>query len=411
VHEGRPDRARDAGRTTADDDTTADGPAQPAADPAVPATTPLPPLWALAQAAAPVAASAGTAPVDAVASAPGGAAPTGPALAAAAALAIAGAAPTQPADPATAPAPTADAAAPAAPLVAAPATPQPGPSTPVPAPASAAPAPAGTADRAAIAAQVGAGTAVITDVSSSPAVPVVAAGPAPPPQAASTEAPIDGPATPAPDAGSSLQVAPAASSAGSTGSQGADAGDQRDQGSAPSAAQVQSAGAPVVQTPAAAQPVQAAASTAPPPVAAQLLRPVTLLRGGPDGTHSMTVVLTPETLGPVQVQVTLDRGTVDLQLRGAHEHGRTALMAALPELRRDLESAGLTCSRLDVDRDTGGSWTAQQHPQGDGGGRPGQGETRPRGWARPADLGEGRPALTLTSTASTGPSTGLDVRV
>jgi flagellar hook-length control protein FliK len=124
----------------------------------------------------------------------------------------------------------------------------------------------------------------------------------------------------------------------------------------------------------------------------------------------MTVVLTPENLGPVQVQVTLDRGTVDLQLRGAHEHGREALMAALPDLRRDLESAGLTCNRLDVDRDTGGSWTAQQQGSpSDGGGRPGQGENRPRPWVRPADLGEGRPVLTPTSAMSS--AAGLDVRV
>jgi hypothetical protein len=86
-------------------------------------------------------------------------------------------------------------------------------------------------------------------------------------------------------------------------------------------------------------------------------------------------------------------------------------MAALPDLRRDLESAGFSCSRLDVDRDTGGSWTAHQQSSGDGGGRPGQGETRPRPWMRPADLGEGRPVLTPTSASSTGPATGLDVRV
>ena len=70
-----------------------------------------------------------------------------------------------------------------------------------------------------------------------------------------------------------------------------------------------------------------------------------MLRGGPDGAHTMTLVLTPETLGPVEVQVTLSKGTVDLTLRGAHEHGRAALLDALPDLRRDLEAAGLTCSR------------------------------------------------------------------
>jgi len=61
--------------------------------------------------------------------------------------------------------------------------------------------------------------------------------------------------------------------------------------------------------------------------------------------------------------VTLDNGVVDLTLRGAHDQGRDALLQALPDLRRDLQSAGLTCSRLDVDRDTGGSWTQQQSAQ------------------------------------------------
>ena len=90
----------------------------------------------------------------------------------------------------------------------------------------------------------------------------------------------------------------------------------------------------------------------------------------------MTLVLTPENLGPVEVSVTLSKGTVDLTLRGAHDMGRAALLDGLPDLRRDLESAGLTCSRLEVDRDTGGSWLArhsaqqgQQQGSGDRGGQ------------------------------------------
>jgi flagellar hook-length control protein FliK len=143
-------------------------------------------------------------------------------------------------------------------------------------------------------------------------------------------------------------------------------------------------------------------------VAAQLTQHVAVLRGGPDGSSSMTVVLTPENLGPVQVQVTLDRGTVDLQLRGAHEHGRAALMEALPELRRDLEAAGLNCSRLGVDRDTGGSWSApQQQWGGDGQGRDqGQGDPRPRGWGRTADTDVVRPVATSSNLAT---SSGVDV--
>ena len=35
----------------------------------------------------------------------------------------------------------------------------------------------------------------------------------------------------------------------------------------------------------------------------------------------MTLVLNPENLGPVEVSVTVTKGSVDLTLRGAHEHG------------------------------------------------------------------------------------------
>jgi flagellar hook-length control protein FliK len=123
----------------------------------------------------------------------------------------------------------------------------------------------------------------------------------------------------------------------------------------------------------------------------------------------MTLVLTPETLGPVQVSVTVTDGAVDLTLRGAHGHGRDALLDALPDLRRDLQAAGLTCSRVDVDRDTGGSWSApQQHTPGERGGSSDRGEGRPRSWQhRPGDAAEARP----TSTHSRSTSPGVDVRV
>ena len=104
----------------------------------------------------------------------------------------------------------------------------------------------------------------------------------------------------------------------------------------------------------------------------------------------MTLVLTPDTLGPVEVQVTLQKGTVDLTLRGAHEHGRAALLDALPDLRRDLEAAGLTPSRLEVDRDSGGAWldrhsaqqqaATQQQGFGDRGGRQDRADNRSRPW-------------------------------
>jgi flagellar hook-length control protein FliK len=121
----------------------------------------------------------------------------------------------------------------------------------------------------------------------------------------------------------------------------------------------------------------------------------------------MTLVLRPEHLGPVEIQLTITQGSLDLSLRGAHEHGRAALLEALPDLRRDLQTAGLNCSKLEVDRDTGGAWTAQQHNPGD---RRAQQEWSAGGFrtaTRAADTGESRPIA--PPTRSTSP--GVDVRV
>jgi flagellar hook-length control protein FliK len=127
----------------------------------------------------------------------------------------------------------------------------------------------------------------------------------------------------------------------------------------------------------------------------------------------MTVVLTPESLGPVEVSVTVSQGIVELTLRGAHEHGRAALLEAVPDLRRDLEAAGLTCTRLDVDRgNRDGGWSSsQQHA-----GRPGEqgpgnrssqrdsSDDGARPWHRSADRGEGTRAPARAAA-------GLDLRV
>nr|WP_275586276.1 flagellar hook-length control protein FliK [Geodermatophilus normandii] len=139
------------------------------------------------------------------------------------------------------------------------------------------------------------------------------------------------------------------------------------------------------------------------------------MASGPDGTHTMTLVLTPETLGPVEVRVTVHDGRIDLSLRGASDAGRAALLDALPDLRRDLESSGLTCSKLQVDRDPAGSGQSQAQPgwqqaqqQAGGQGRGtahGSADDR-RPWLRGTDPDGGRPAAATVHPASSG----LDVR-
>jgi flagellar hook-length control protein FliK len=156
----------------------------------------------------------------------------------------------------------------------------------------------------------------------------------------------------------------------------------------------------------------ATGSSAAQPVGTQVARQVAVLRGGPDGAHTMTLVLTPDTLGPVEVQVTLQKGSVDLTLRGAHEHGRAALLDALPDLRRDLEAAGLSPSRLEVDRDSGGAWLdrhAAQQQQGSGnrGHQQDRAEGRSRPWVGSADTRSSGP----TPAAHRSTSSGVDYRV
>lgn len=146
------------------------------------------------------------------------------------------------------------------------------------------------------------------------------------------------------------------------------------------------------------------------PVSDQLTRQVAVLRSAADGSHSMSLVLTPETLGKVEVHVTIKHGVLDVTLRGANELGRAALLDALPDLRRDLEAAGLSLSRLDVDRQTGGTRSDQssgwQQPSGERGGRPGDGAPSRR-WGQPADTQEAR--TTHPTNGST--SAGVDIRV
>jgi flagellar hook-length control protein FliK len=236
--------------------------------------------------------------------------------------------------------------------------------------------------------------------------------------ALTTVAPTDGEAPATVPTATALPVAAADPSSGTgTGPDtGSGSGADSDAGAPASTDAVPSAAAagPVAGTAPTARAEAATGTAVAAPVSGQLARHVAVLRHAPDGTHTMTVVLTPETLGPVEVSVTVSQGTVELTLRGAHEHGRAALIDALPDLRRDLEVAGLTCSRVDVDRGgRDGGWSASQQQSAGRFGEPGQGgrgphQGRPDGdarpWQRSADRGEGRPATARSVS-------GLDIKV
>ncbi len=398
---GTPDR--DAGRPTVDDETTADGPGPDVAVPG-PVVPVEPGLWALLSVAQPVSVPS----------------PSSPA-----------------ADPTTAPVAVAagtEAASPAAP-VAAPPAPATAPGV-EPLPAAGAPALAAaplTVPPSVLAAPGAAALPTTTAPASTPPAPpaeptatpfsvVVAAAPATAPTLA---VPAPGPATvadtPPPPPGALLAGATgttsdsgAATSDGGTGGQGT--------GSAPAAAAPAPDVDPVFTAAAAGPtaptaPVTAAPTTAvpggEPPVAAQLGRQLAVLTNAPDGSQTMTLVITPDDLGPVTIQATVTNGTLDLTLHGAHEHGRHALADALPDLRRDLEGAGVSLNRLEVGADSGeesSPWarTAQQQlaDSQQRQGRSGQPPAGERSWALTGDH-PGAGSTARTSDLST--SSGVDV--
>jgi flagellar hook-length control protein FliK len=92
--------------------------------------------------------------------------------------------------------------------------------------------------------------------------------------------------------------------------------------------------------------------------AAQLANHIAPLRQEPDGIHRLTVHLHPEELGPVSVTAEIRGNQVHLHLAGATDAGREALRAALPDLHRELQSAGFTTASLDVRHEP----PAQQQP-------------------------------------------------
>jgi hypothetical protein len=81
----------------------------------------------------------------------------------------------------------------------------------------------------------------------------------------------------------------------------------------------------------------------------QVVRAVVPLRRLADGTHNMVLELHPAELGAVRVELSLDRGVVHLGLHADLEGTGQLLRAALPELRSQLDAAGLVSGRVAVD--------------------------------------------------------------
>ena len=89
--------------------------------------------------------------------------------------------------------------------------------------------------------------------------------------------------------------------------------------------------------------------TVPEPPAAQLTQLLAPVLEGPDGAHTLSLQLYPKELGAVQVEVMLRAGEISLALHAARDTSLDVLRAALPDLRAQLEQAGLTAGSLTVD--------------------------------------------------------------
>lgn len=81
-----------------------------------------------------------------------------------------------------------------------------------------------------------------------------------------------------------------------------------------------------------------------PSVHAQLSTPVFSLAAAGQGSHTITVRIAPEDLGPVTVRAHVTPDGMRIELFSATEMGREAVRAALPDLRREATAVGLGAS-------------------------------------------------------------------
>jgi flagellar hook-length control protein FliK len=90
-------------------------------------------------------------------------------------------------------------------------------------------------------------------------------------------------------------------------------------------------------------------------------------------THQMTLRLSPESLGPVQVHIALGDGGLSVDLTATNANAHRALETALPQLRGSLADAGIRLERLDVGLRDSGNSSQNRNFAGNGGGDRGAG--------------------------------------
>jgi hypothetical protein len=91
------------------------------------------------------------------------------------------------------------------------------------------------------------------------------------------------------------------------------------------------------------------------PPASQVAGPVLALRARGDGSHQLIVALHPAELGPINVHVRIEGDVMTIQLASTSEAAHDTLRDALPQLRSELQSAGVQSASLSLDLTSGGS--------------------------------------------------------
>ena len=245
-----------------------------------------------------------------------------------------------------------------------------------------------------------------TDASSdAPAAPSVASRPtsvvapsAPPTSAGVTSAPARLPS--AATQGAATQGA-AALGAATPAASTLPAARARSASPATDTAAPQSIAMPAIATPtvrleavAAPTPAAAAVPAQNTPFAGQLARPIFTLATAAPGSHTMTISVTPDILGPVTVRAHVSPDGIRIELFAPTDLGRDAIRAILPDLRKDLAGAGVGAN-LDLSSQNQPSDAGDR--RGDTGSRPGRAYIVPAGIVADGDVAA---ALTRTLTTS-----------
>jgi flagellar hook-length control protein FliK len=115
----------------------------------------------------------------------------------------------------------------------------------------------------------------------------------------------------------------------------------------------------------------AAAPAAPqlaPSLSEQIAPPLLALRNAGAGTHTLTLTVSPDSVGPVTVRVHVTGDAMRVELSAPTDQGTDALKSMLPDLKRDLSQGGVNSALTIASPGSDGSAAGNQNAFGGAGG-------------------------------------------